>query len=294
MKRLVLLLIFGICINIAPIQAYYFATDVETEVTQLDSNHIEFTILRHDDEDDEEVYPIGTKLYGSLFEYRERKRALRDEFIRVHIDKATLPNGGTETVNKDIKLRPRVFMSAQYAVAGIGSAAAITMKFAIDFLAVGFPAGRGSKALTDMAFAIYNTPKFESKWKEGSKGFVKGIFSPLTELVIKGDELPVHIGSHVWIQDAQEHKKNLTAFLIKRKNLFLTNEKYYSHFGGEPITFGHLLSDKDKAKQAKKDKKKAEKLAKKRSKAVRKREKKQKHRYAFKVQHLLQEEAIDL
>lgn len=238
-----ILFIIIILFNFIPAKAYFFATDLETKITQLSTHNIELEITQHDDKNEDEVYPIGTKLYGSLFEYKERKRTMRDEILRIHIDHAILPDGTKETVNKDIKLRPRVLFSAKHAGAGVAAVTGLVLKITIAVWSVGFPVGRGAKAINDAAFGVYNTPEMESKWKQGAKGFTKGILFPLPELFLKGEELPIHKDSYLWIQDAKPHKKNLTAFIIKRKNLFLANDKYYKYTGDTAINFNHLLEE---------------------------------------------------
>jgi hypothetical protein len=133
--------------------------------------------------------------------------------------------------------------SAKHSGAAIGAITGLVLKVTVAIWSVGFPVGRGAKAINDAAFGVYNTPEMESKWKQGAKGFTKGILFPLPELFLKGEELPIHKDSFVWIQDAKEHKKNLTAFIIKRKNLFLDNDKYYEYTGETEINFNHLLEE---------------------------------------------------
>lgn len=225
MKK-ILLSLFVFILSLGNCQAYYFATDVETQVTKLTAKDIELIVTRVDDTDENEVYPVGTKLYASIFASSPKKHFVRDEYIKIHVSKAVLPNGTSETVDKDIKIRPRVFFSLQNSLAATGGVTGLVLGITIDFLTIALPVVRGGKAVIDSSFAVYNTPRCESKIDQGVKGFVKGALFPLPELIFKGEELPIHDESYLWIQDAKADKKNLTAFLIKRKNIFLTKKKY--------------------------------------------------------------------
>ena len=231
-----------------PALSYYFATDVETQVLSLDDKNVELVVTRHDDKNETEVFPVGTILKGKFFEYSFRKHFIRDEYIKVHLYQAKLPNGTLVPIDNDIKIRPRVIVNGAHSLQLAGAALGTALKITVAVWSVGFPTGRGIKAVTDAAFAVYNTPTEESKWKQGTKGFIKGALFPLPELVMKGEHLPIHDESYIWIQDAKKHKKNLTAFVVKRKNIYLEKDKYYDAKGKAAPDFTQYLRPKDMAK----------------------------------------------
>ncbi len=237
--------------------AYFFATDIETQVSHLDENGLELIVTDIDDDNEKEVFPIGTKLKGEFYHYEFRRHFLQDENLRVNITKAELPDGTTQELDNYIKIKPRVMVSANHSVNLAAAAVATALKVTVAVWSVGFPVGRGAKAVADAAFAVYNTPKKESRWKQGVKGFGKGIIFPVYELVAKGEELPIHDQSYIWIQDAQEDKKKLSAFVVKRKNIFLTREKYYDDIGKEVPDYTAYLDAKDMEKYNSKIAKKA-------------------------------------
>ncbi len=173
---------------------------------------------------------------------------------------AKLPDGTLEKIDNNIKVKPRVFLNSLNGIQLAGDVLSTVLKVTVSVWSAGVPVGRGVKAVSEAAFAVYNTPVKESKWKEGTKGFVKGALFPLPELVLKGEELPIHDESYIWIQDARKEKQNLSAFLVKRKNIYLDKEKYYEEVGKEQPDFTDLLGPKDHAKYQ-------EKLAKKGVKA---------------------------
>ena len=238
--------------NLAPAQAYFFATDLEAQVLTLNDKEIELIVTQHDDKNETEVFPIGTIFKGKFFEYSFKKHFLRDEYLKLHLYQAILPNQKIIKVDKDIKIRPRVIISNKHSIQLGGAILATVLKFTVAVWSVGFPTGRGIKAVTDSAYAVYDTPSKESKWKQGTKGFVKGALFPLPELVLKGEELPIHNESYIWIQDAKEHEKKLTAFILKRKNIYLHKEKYYQANNIKEPNFTKYLKAKDLAKYKKK------------------------------------------
>ena len=50
------------------------------------------------------------------------------------------------------------------------------------------------------------------------------------------------------IQDADAHEKDLTAFVVKRKNIYLSRDKYYADKGTAAPDFTRYLSDKNMRK----------------------------------------------
>lgn len=240
--------------------AYYFATDIETQVLSLDDEKCELIVLSHDDDKEEEVFPIGTILRGKFFEYKFKRRLMRDEYVKLHFYEAKLPDGTVQKIDNDLKVKPRVLVSSKHNIQLVGAAIGTALKVTIAVWSVGFPVGRGVKAITDAAYGVYNTPIKESRWKQGTKGFIKGALFPLPELLLKGEEIALHDESYLWIQDAKEDEKKLTAFVVKRKNIYLTRGKYYDEKGIEGPDFVQYLNDKDMRKYQ-------EKLAKKGVKA---------------------------
>ena len=236
-------------------KAYFFATDLETQVLKLDNENVELVVTDLDDKKEEEAFPIGTILKGKVFEYRFNKHFLRDEYVKVHLYEAHLPNGQVTEIDNDIKIKPRVMASGKHGVALLGAGIATALKVTVAVWSVGFPTGRGIKAVSDSAFAVYNTPEKESRLKQGTKGFVKGLLFPLPELVLKGEKLPIHDESYIWIQDAKEDEKKLSAFVVKKKNIYLSQDKYYEDVGKDAPDFTAFLKPKDKIKYLKKYKK---------------------------------------
>lgn len=257
---LTFLIILTLLMMDLPAQAYFFATDLETQVLALDKKNIELIVTKKDDKDESEAFPVGTIFKGEFYEYSFNKHFVRDEYLKVHLYEAKLPDGTIETIDNNIKVKPRIFIDNSHGIQLLGFATGMALKFTIAFWTVGFPAYRGIKGITEAAYAVHNTPIKESKWKEGSKGFVKGVLFPLPELVLKGEELPIHDESYIWIQDAKKEKQNISAFVVKRKNIYLDKEKYYEEIGKEQPDFTDLLRPKDYAKYQ-------EKLAKKGVKA---------------------------
>jgi hypothetical protein len=255
MKKIILSLTFSLLILFSSNSAalsYYFATDVETQVLTLTDKTVELIVTQHDSKNRPEVYPIGTILRGKFFEYNFKRRLMRDEYVKIHFYEAKLPDGSTEKMDNDIKVRPRVLVSSKHNLQLLGAAAGAALKVTIAVWSVGFPVGRGAKAVIDAAYGVYNTPSRESRWKQGVKGFTKGILFPLPEIFMKGEEVAMHDESYLWIQDADEDEKKLTAFVVKRKNIFLSRDKYYNDKGEEVPDWTKYLNDKNMAKYQKK------------------------------------------
>lgn len=228
--------------------AYYFATDLEAQVLTLDEDGCEMIVLQHDDKSEEEVFPIGTILKGRFFEYKFKRRLMRDEYVKLHLYEAQLPDGTIQKLNNDIKIKPRVLLSSKHNIQLAGAALGAALKVTVAVWSVGFPVGRGVKAVSDAAYRVYNTPVYESKLKEGTKGFIKGALFPLPEIFLKGEEIAIHDESFLWIQDADEDEKKLTAFVVKRKNLYLSRDKYYDAKGVEAPDYTQYLNEKDMKK----------------------------------------------
>jgi hypothetical protein len=231
--------------SIIPASAHYFATDVETQVLTLDDEGCELIVTKLDSKKRADVYPVGTILRGRFFEYNFKRRLMRDEYVKLHFYEAQLPDGTIEKMDNEIKVRPRVLVSSKHGLQLLGAATGTVLKVTVAVWSVGFPVGRGAKAVID---AAYNTPIKESRWKQGSKGFVKGIFFPLPEIFMKGEEVALHDESYLWIQDADEDEKKLTAFVVKRKNIYLSRDKYYDEKGEEVPDWTQYLNDKNMAK----------------------------------------------
>ena len=257
MNRIALFIFLILLTSNLTAKAYFFATDLETQVVNLDDKNIELIVTDKDDKKETEAFPIGTILKGKVFEYRFNKHFLRDEYVKVHLYEAVLPNGQVTEIDNDIKIKPRVLASGKHGVALIGAGIATALKVTVAVWSVGFPTGRGIKAVSDSAFAVYNTPEKESKLKQGTKGFVKGLLFPLPELVLKGEKLPIHDESYIWIQDAKEDEKKLSAFVVKKKNIYLSQDKYYDELDKDAPDFTAFLRPKDKMKYLKKQYKKS-------------------------------------
>jgi hypothetical protein len=244
---LALTLLILISSNISA-SAHYFATDVEAQVLTLTEKGCELIVTELDNENRPEVYPVGTILRARFFEYNFKRRLMKDEFVKLHFYEAKLPDGSIEKMDNDIKVRPRVLVSSKHNIQLVGAAIGAALKVTVAVWSVGFPTGRGIKAITDAAYGVYNTPIKESRWKQGTKGFVKGILFPLPEIFMKGEEVALHDESFVWIQDADEDEKKLTAFVVKRKNIYLSRDKYYAEKGVDSPDWTQYLRDKNMRK----------------------------------------------
>ncbi|NQY80770.1 MAG: hypothetical protein HRT47_10700 [Candidatus Caenarcaniphilales bacterium] len=210
------------------VQAYYFATDIETKVIHFKDNDLVLEVIDHDDKKEKEVFPIGTKLVATICDYKPRRHFMRDEYLKLQFEKAILPDGKEQSIHQKLKLRPRVALNTHRTgskfVGTLGLVFNLTLEPAI---AIALPVARGGKAIIDSMFAVYNTPEKENKWKQGTKGFFTGLLFPLREIIFKGEELALHDESYIWIQDAKKHKEQVTGFIIKKKNIYLSRKKYY-------------------------------------------------------------------
>ena len=153
---------------------------------------------------------------------------MRDEYVKLQFEKAIMPDGNEQKVEQKLKLRPRVAFNTQRTGSKVVGTLGLIFNLTLEpAIAIALPVARGGKAVIDSIFAVYNTPEKESKCAQGTKGFFTGLLFPLRELIFKGEQLALHDESYIWIQDAKEHKEQVTGFVIKKKNIYLSREKYY-------------------------------------------------------------------
>jgi len=216
MKRIFLISILSIFF-INPVFSAEFSVDHFAEIVSVSDTQIVFKISKLD-EPSSSAFPVGTVITGSVSHHSEPKRLMRDEKIKLNLHTAQYPSGQTEAISYRMVLKPRTFINSRQ----FGNMAFVTaggvLSLTTDMLTLGLPISRGGRALWEMSYEIYDTPKGHSKFKHGAKGFVRGALFPLPELVMKGQKLPLHEGSTIKIFDDSDSDKQLTAKLIKRLN----------------------------------------------------------------------------
>jgi hypothetical protein len=194
-----------------------FSVDHYAEVIALTDDSIQLKVTKLGD-DDENIFPVDTILTGSITGHLPRKHFLRDEKFKVKLNTASFPSGQTEEINYRLKIKPRIFLCyRQLGNLGWATAGGV-LALTVDAVTLGLPISRGGRALWEMGYQIYDTPEGGSKIKQGAKGFVKGALFPIPELVMKGEELPLHVGSTIEIFDDKDRDHQLTARLIKHLN----------------------------------------------------------------------------
>jgi hypothetical protein len=216
MRKNILILIFSVFVA-NPVFSAEFSVDHFAEIVSLTDSQIVLKVSKLE-KDDQKAYPIGTVLTGSVSQHLEPKHFMRDEKLKLNLHTAQYPNGQTESISYRMVIKPRTFINSRQA----GNLAFVTaggvLSLTADMLTLGLPISRGGRALWEMGYEIYDTPKGHSKFKHGAKGFVRGALFPLPDLVMKGQKLPLHEGSTIEIFDDGDSDKQLTAKLVKRLN----------------------------------------------------------------------------
>lgn len=210
-----------------PVKAYDFYGGLVTKATDFGFNSVRLEVVESKKLDKySDAYPIGTKFYGELVEHRSVRRMSKDEIKKFKISKAILPNGETVELSETIKIRPtNKLVKTRYTGFFLISETAQILGLTIDALTVGLPVGRGGAALWSMGHYLYESRPGENKWKIGTIGFFRGLFSPLPFMVLKGDPLYIHPGSTILIHK-NRGKEYINASLIKRKNDIELEEEF--------------------------------------------------------------------
>lgn len=201
----ILLVILSILSLGLPSFAQGFHSRLEAEVRSLTDNEISFKITKQK-KNDEESFPVGTIIHGLITEHKPNRRVYRDEFYKLQLDSATLPNGTVLKLDQESKIRPRKFLNPQ--MAGIGAIATTggVLGITIDFLTLGLPVVRGGLAVWDAAYEIYDRPEGASAWKAGAKGFMDGALFPLPQIFMKARRTGMETGSKLTIYPAKDGK----------------------------------------------------------------------------------------
>lgn len=213
-----LLLLILLIVQINPTKALennYFNTKYQMEIIDLEENNLTM-LVKKSKKNNKNTLPPGTKLSGHIIKHGERKHFMHDEFYKIKLDLAVLPQGESKKLNAEIKISPRLLLSKQNLSTAVLVSTGGILGLTIDLLSVGLPVLRGGKALLDAGFAIYNSPKNKSKVKAGSIAFVRGALFPLPELILKGEALNLHKGSNIEV--LSDNDQTLKAHLIKKLN----------------------------------------------------------------------------
>ena len=153
----------------------------------------------------------------------------KDEIRKFNITKAELPDGSTVALDEIIKVRPtNKLVKTRYGGFFFITETAQILGLTIDALTVGLPVGRGGAALWSMGHYLYESRPGENKWKIGTVGFFRGLFSPIPFMVFKGDPLYIHPGSTILVHKNRD-KDYINASLIKKYNDIQLEEEAKTH-----------------------------------------------------------------
>lgn len=203
MNKLILLLLL-VTLSL-PSFAVGFKSKLEAEVTKFTDTDISFKITEQK-KINEESFPVGTVIHGAITKHRPNRRVYRDEYYKLQLDTATLPNGTVVKLDQGSKIRPRKFLNPQ--MVGIGAIAATggVLGITIDMLTLGLPIVRGGLAVWDAGYEVYDTPQGGSKWKSGFKGFMDGALFPLPQIFMKARKTGMETGTKLTIYPAKDGK----------------------------------------------------------------------------------------
>ena len=220
MKKLILIpLIIALTgLNLSPALAYDFTSDYKSKVISVSDTKIQLEITEAEEAEEGTPFPVGSILHLSIKEKVAKKRPTRDARYMTMLDSVSLPSGEVVSQNREFNLKPRKFLNVRNTGSTLIAAAGLTLTIVIDGLTVGLPVARGGKALWDMGYEIYDTPKSQSKIKNGAKGFVLGALFPIPQLFIRGRSLDIHEGSTIFISETDDADKPVYGFLVRRLN----------------------------------------------------------------------------
>ena len=164
-----------------PASAYDFYGGLITKATDFGFNSVELEVveskkLEKNPKKYADAFPVGTKFYGELVEYRDVRRMSKDEIKKFKLSKATLPSGEVVALNEIIKIRPtNKLVKTRYTGFFLITETAQILGLTIDALTVGLPVGRGGAALWSMGHYLYESREGENKWKIAGEGFFRGL-----------------------------------------------------------------------------------------------------------------------
>jgi hypothetical protein len=215
---LTILLVSLLSMNFLRASAYDFTSDYKAKVLSVSDTKIQLKITEAEAAEEGTPFPIGSVINLSVKEIFPKKRPIRDAHYATVIDSISLPSGEVMNSNREFNIRPRKFFNVRNSGSALIGAAGLTLTIVIDGLTVGLPVARGGKALWDMGYEIYDTPKSQSKFKNGAKGFVLGALFPIPQLFIRGRSLDIHEGSTIFISETDDPEKPVYGFLVRRLN----------------------------------------------------------------------------
>lgn len=193
MKKIFLVLF--LLATIAPnVSANFFEEKQEATVTKYSDKEIIFKITSGEN--------TGATVSATITEHKPNRRVYRDEYIKAHLNRATLANGTQVTLDQEMKLRPRRFLNPQMIGIGTIATAGGVLGITIDFLTLGLPIVRGGLAVWDAGYEIYDKPEGASTWKAGAKGFMDGALFPFPQLFMRARKLGLDEGVKLVIYSA--------------------------------------------------------------------------------------------
>ncbi len=198
--------------------AYDFTSDYKARVLSVDESRIQMQITESEPPEGGKPFPIGSVINLSIKEKKSRKRPIRDERYVTTMTSVSLPSGEVIAMDREFDIKPRKFLNVRNAGSTVIGTTGLTLGLVIDGLTVGLPVARGGKALWDMGYEIYDTPKDESKAKNGAKGFILGALFPIPQIFMRGRLVDIHKNSIVFISETDNPEKPVCAFVIRRLN----------------------------------------------------------------------------
>lgn len=204
MKKIVLLLLI-LTLNL-PGYARNFGVKSDAELVQYTDSEIALKITKLRDEDEDGTFPVGTVIHGTVTEHKPNRRIYRDEYIKLHLDKATLPSGQVVTLDQKMKIRPRKLFSVHNTGIGVIAVTGGVLGLTVDMLTLGLPIVRGGLAVWDAGCEIYDRPIGASAWKAGGKGFLDGALFPLPQIFLKARKLGMEEGSKLIVYPTKDTK----------------------------------------------------------------------------------------
>ena len=219
MKKLISVVIVSLLsVSFLRASAYDFTSDYKSKVLSVSDTNIQLQITEAEAAEEGTPFPVGSIINLSVKEIFPKKRPIRDAHYATVIDSISLPSGEVISSNREFNIRPRKFYNVRNSGSAVIGATGLTLALVIDGLTIGLPVARGGKALWDMSYEIYDTPKSQSKFKNGAKGFILGAFFPLPQLFIRGRSLDIHKDSTIFISETDDAEKPVYGFLVRRLN----------------------------------------------------------------------------
>lgn len=191
---------------------YSMASDLETRVTKWDGTNLSFKVFEVDD-DEHNLYPVGTEFIGRVVEVKKARRLNRDEKMFIHVSKVRFPGGTTVAEDLKFKLHARGILNTEKVVTTVVGITAMTLGTIFDATVVGLPISRGGYGVWYSVQRIRDRRPDSSAIKAGIIGFAKGVVFPIPQLLGKGRNLgKLHVGSRISI-DEESKGKSIDAYL---------------------------------------------------------------------------------